>query len=286
LGTKHLFNSVESKLDVDVLKGSYLGSSEGYNEDDPREIVTPQGQKVTVTSCAQKVEMMQANLNCVQSVLRGEEPPQMYTKSVPKIENIPSFDVPKAQWSAKEHKVRMFQIMCGKFVLFERLISKIRHMIERGGPITIGHKWPYGGMDRLRKLLKILPGQIFLKILVEGDVKKFDYGVWAKFVDLFYSSMLIYEKPNGPHYWAKKKLLKVVIGEVLCRVTHMFGPVWGQVVGGVPSGCYNTSHMDSWVMLLWIALFCIYQVVEAPLDKQEKLEQIVMEFFCIDNLWR
>jgi hypothetical protein len=134
----------------------------------------------------------------------------------------------------------------------------------------------------LARLLKLdLVLDIWKKIIVEGDAKKFDYSVWVKFVDLFYSSMLIYEKPNSAPYWAKERLLKVVIGEVLCRVTHLFGPVWGQVVGGVPSGCYNTSHMDSWIMLLWIALFGIFQVINAPEEHQERLENLLLNMFGV-----
>jgi len=54
MGTKNMFQSMESKIDLSVLQGSYLGSSEGHNVDRPSVVKTESGTTVRITSCGQK----------------------------------------------------------------------------------------------------------------------------------------------------------------------------------------------------------------------------------------
>jgi len=55
------------------------------------------------------------------------------------------------------------------------------------------------------------------------------------------------------------------------------------VRGQVPSGCLNTSHMDSWITALNFFLFCLFQVWTAPAQHKEPLEMILynkVRFVC------
>jgi len=61
----------------------------------------------------------------------------------------------------------------------------------------------------------------------------------------------------------------------------MFGPVWGFKIGGMPSGIYNTSHGDSWIMCLWFFLFGIFQIANAPVEHKEKLEKALLFLIAI-----
>jgi len=69
------------------------------------------------------------------------------------------------------------------------------------------------------------------------------------------------------------------------------GSVWGAVKGGVPSGAFNTSHMDSWIMAMYVVLFCVWQVHTAPKEDQEELEMDLLAIVALivygdDHLYR
>jgi len=117
--------------------------------------------------------------------------------------------------------------------------------------------------------------------LVEGDVKNFDMTVKAVFVNLYFSSMLIHEDPTHPDYPMKELIIKALIRAILARITHFLGEIWGIQRGGVPSGCYNTSHMDSWVMALYFFLFVVYQIMNAPPEHQVELEEVAIKILRI-----
>jgi len=141
--------------------------------------------------------------------------------------------------------------------------------------IRIGHRWGKGGADTLADCLNVLDG--WLADLVEGDVKNFDMSVKAVFVNLYYSSMFVHEDPTHPDHPVKELILKTILKAILSRVTHLFGEVWGVQRGGVPSGCYNTSHMDSWVMSLYFYLFATYQIMNAPPADRPILEKQLIQ---------
>jgi len=101
------------------------------------------------------------------------------------------------------------------------------------------------------------------------------------FVNLYYSSSLAYEIPGSEDYEIKKKIIKQIIKAIVARITQLFGELWCIQRGGVPSGCYNTSHMDSWVMALYFCLFCVWQIFNAPKNHQAQLEE---EFIKIVKL--
>jgi len=61
----------------------------------------------------------------------------------------------------------------------------------------------------------------------------------------------------------------------------MFGQVWGFKIGGMPSGIYNTSHGDSWIMCLWFFLFGVFQIANAPPCDKEKLEHALLWLIAI-----
>jgi len=125
---------------------------------------------------------------------------------------------------------------------------------------------------------------------VESDVTKLDQSVIAKFVELYFSTMLVYEKKGTPEYEMKEKIVKYLITHFVQRLTHLFGEIWANVIGGVPSGAFNTSHMDSWILLLWFCLFCAYQICNAPDSVKPELELLLREIIRIavygdDNVW-
>jgi len=63
---------------------------------------------------------------------------------------------------------------------------------------------------------------------------------------------------------------------LVTRCTRLFSDIWVQQIGGVPSGCFNTSHMDSWIMGLYFYLFCVYQLMNASEQDQEGIEMAIL----------
>jgi len=182
----------------------------------------------------------------------------------------------KEEFEVWQQKLRLFVIPTSTHILAEKLASKIRMLRERGKVIKIGSKWIYGGMDRLAQDLGITWLTRLKKILKEGDVKNFDHTVNKLFVQLYFDLMLIHEDPKSPDYEAKKRLIAFIAKKTVQRITRLYMNIWVLQVGGVPSGCFNTSHMDSWIMGLYFFLFATYQLAKAPESEKEELEEAIL----------
>lgn len=274
LGVK-AFGTVSSKISIeDDLLGMYLGSSAGPNKGLVREIRVGDA-KVHITPHGKKYEMHGFDLDVFLRLVREGKDIPVYWAITPKSEIFFSFDKQwyDDKWQKFQDKCRVFVIPSSNFVILERLVSKIRMLKERGPCIRIGHRWSRGGMDSIAECLGIGLAECFESLLCDGDVDKFDMRVKAFFVNLYYSSMLIHEDPRSEDYELKKKIIKKIIKAIIARITQLFGDVWGIQRGGVPSGCYNTSHMDSWVMALYFCLFCVYQILMSPPEHKVQLEE-------------
>lgn len=64
-------------------------------------------------------------------------------------------------------------------------------------------------------------------------------------------------------------------------MTRLYGDLWGVHKGGVPSGCFNTSHMDSWIMGIYFFLFCSWQLTQCPAGDREALEKAILDSFIV-----
>lgn len=278
-----VFETIRSRISVeDDLHGMYLGSAAGANKGQVREIRTGT-MKVSVSPYGKKYEMHGFDLDVFLRLIREGKDIPVYWVITPKGEIFYTFDKQwcDIKWQKFKDKCRVFVIPSSNFVVLERLVSKIRMLKERGPCIRIGHKWSRGGMDSIAECLGIDLTNCLDSLLCDGDVDKFDMRVKAYFVNLYYSSMLVHEDPRSEDYELKKKIIKQLIKAIVARITQLFGDAWCIQRGGVPSGCYNTSHMDSWVMVLYFCLFCVHQILQAPLEHKVQLEE---EFIKIVKL--
>jgi len=229
---------------------------------------------------AKKIDTFQQDLNDLLKYLRTGEEPAIYWSVPPKNENFFSFTKQwnDEEWELFQQKLRVFNIPTGIYIHLERMCSLLRHLKERGLVIRVGHRWSKGGGDSIAQCLGIDLSNCWDKIIVEGDVKLYDQTVREFFVNLYFSTMSVHIDKSDPDYLIIEEILKFLIKNIITRVTQLFGEVWGIVHGGVPSGAFNTSHMDSWIMALYFMLFCVWQLRNAPLDEQEDLES---HFFLI-----
>jgi len=255
LGTKEKFGNQQVKMDFCELVDIFLGSSAGIN-DGPVYCRELPNVKLNVSACGKKFEIFPSDVMAVIEFLSGKPELAIYFNITPKNENFFSFDKQwdDNAWFTWVEKLRTFNIPSSIFILLERLISKMRMLLERGNVIQIGHVWAHGGADSIAKKLGVFDDPDS-PILVEGDVKNFDQGVLYKFMELYFSFGLVYDDVNAPYYEVRKQITTFLISSIIHRVTHLFGSVWGIQTGGVPSGCLNTSHMDSWVMALWFFFY-------------------------------
>jgi len=252
---------------------AYLGSSNGIQQGQ-YSTLRHADVEIKISPTGKKIDTIEQDLDAILNFLRtGKEPPIYWTVS-PKSEN--AFEWVKQlsdeQWEAARQKLRLFIIPSGVFVLLERLVSEFRHLRERGRVIRIGHRWPHGGADTLAQCLGITELNEMLKCIVEGDATKFDQSVIEPFIEAYFSTMLIHMDKNSPDYNLFEVVVKFLLKNILVRITRLFGNLWATVRGQVPSGCFNTSHMDSWIMGLYIILFCLHQIAVAPDAEKEALE--------------
>jgi len=279
LGTSDKFCKYESKIDMTVLYGAYLGSSNGLQNFPETFFKMESGDKVKVSASGKKAEMFVQDLRTVLDFLKYDIPFETYWDIKEKNEMF--FSKTKQysddDYNAWKNKLRLFVIPSGPFIILEKLLCTIRHRIERGGCIFVGSTWSYGGAVRFADAVGITPENARDPLMVEGDFRKFDLSVLAVFIDLYVSSTLVYEKPGTFVYEMKKRALKLLLNKLIARVTHLFAQMWGIIIGEVPSGCFDTSHMDSWVMSLYFCLFAVYQASRAPAVIGEKIEQYLFK---------
>jgi hypothetical protein len=264
------------------LTNMYLGASAGRSGNVSYSLKPDANMptEVKVSSSGKKIEHFEQYLTEVIEYLRTGKEPNIEWTLPPKNENGFTFTKQNDDqaWAAVERKLRVFNIPSGIYIILERLVSQFRHLKERGWAIRIGHKWSHGGADTIARCLGVDLLNAFIASLVEGDIEKFDQGAIEDIINLFFSTMHIHQMDSEDKQ-IFEKITKFLLRVMLNRVTRLFADIWGVVRGGVPSGAYNTSHLDSWIMLFYFCIFCVFTIMSEPdLEKREKLE---LEFIAI-----
>jgi len=279
--TQETLGQERSVVDFDSIASAYLGSSAGLNPPTKvKEGELDTGERVRISSTGKKLENLELDMQRIIDLLEDDTNSfDTYFEIVGKVENFFSWTVQKdpVKHAAWKNKMRLFYIPTSTFVLMEKIVSKVRMKKERGKVIRIGMKWAHGGADELAKSLKIDLENCMKLILVEGDLKKMDQTVKAIFTKLYMQFMLVHEDPTSTDYPIKVKILEYLIPRLVEKLVRLYGDVWVKQVGTVPSGCFNTSHMDSWVMGLYFFLFCTVQLHSCPDADRVELEQLIEE---------
>jgi len=141
-------------------------------------------------------------------------------------------------------KAREFFIPHLLSVLLSMIVQRRRQKIERGKMIKIGLKWWYGGAERYANQLKYRSKNVAWG---EADVIGFDTNVKIFLLLLYVVQAAIYYKKTKD-FDIFKVFLKMTATHLGFKLVHMFLDVWRSMVGSMPSGAYETSHGDSWIM--------------------------------------
>jgi len=292
LGVDHLRQKKEFPITFNGLIDSYLGSSAGLHNSVTKKVKFEEVE-VVISPNGKKYENFENDLTQIINFLADQNvDPDCYWQIKEKVEVFFSNkhqknDESYANWI---NKVRVFVIPHSLFTMMERMVSKGRMLMERRGHIRIGGKWSRGGADILAKMLGINSLNDLKRILVEGDVKNFDQSTIAFLVELYFKETLYYDIPFTKNRKLRKAIVKWIIKNIIVRITHMLGKLWAMQKGGVPSGCFNTSHMDSWVMALYFFLFAYYQIERCPDDICDELEDALIRLIFLvvygdDHAW-
>jgi len=279
----HEFETEPSIITMKDLDGLYLGSSGGLEPPEVRNIRLNSGESIRVSSNGLKITKLESDLENVIQLIEKDIEFMVSYSNTPKDENFHyggEKQADDAAWEKAQSKVRIFTVPNSPFLIANRLVVKIRHLKERGH-ICIGHKWPKGGMDRLAKLLGIDLSNCWKFIIVEGDIEKLDQSIWAIFVMIYYSFGLIHERSDSFSYLVKKKILLFILKNVCTRLTRVFAELWEILFGKVPSGVLDTSHMDSYIKLLWFFMFCVWVIDQADRKLRRDLSNYVVRLIAM-----
>jgi len=243
------------------------------------------GNELEVTAHGKKQDLLLADLRTLKSMICEGVRPTIYFNATIKDEHAIAYDkqYDKATYDKWTMKMRLFVIPSSLFIYVERLVCRLRHLRERGHVILVGHPHSRGGVDKIAKLLGVTLSNCWKKILEEGDGKKFDKTVTDFMLNWYFSTTLIHEDPSHPDYPIKMSLLQWIIEQVTVKLMRIFADLWCYVDGEMPSGIWDTSHGDSWIMAMYFFLFCIWTLHNAPLDDRAELEDYIynlLAFIC------
>lgn len=273
----------EWKCSTSTLRSMYLGASSGLHDARNEEIETELGEKVKVSSKGKKIDFHEQILLQIHDFIVNGVEPNVDWSMPTKNENFFNFSKQYSdeEWAAFLDKLRLFNIPSGVFIYLERMVSLERHLIERGRVIRIGHKWPRGGSETLANCLGIDETNCWQKIIVEGDFKKFDQSVPNALIQLYWSMLSVHFDSSSPDFPILEKITQFLVKNMCYRICYLMGSLWVVVRGGVPSGAFNTSHLDSWVVAFLFAAFLTYILFMTPIDQQENLELYIKRFLKI-----
>jgi hypothetical protein len=148
-------------------------------------------------------------------------------------------------------KVRIYFIPTTAYYILSQLVQGFRQKVERGNVIRIGMTWNYGGANDFAEYFNYKDPDM---LYYQADFSGLDTTIKFQYLMLYSYSALYYYNKGGD-----RKLYEYLLGEAAshlsAKVTNVFGSIWKIMFGVMPSGAYETSHGDSWIVSL---IYCQY----------------------------
>mmetsp|Transcript_66033 Transcript_66033/g.59297 ORF Transcript_66033/g.59297 Transcript_66033/m.59297 type:complete len:763 (+) Transcript_66033:145-2433(+) len=157
-------------------------------------------------------------------------------------------------------KVRIYLIPTTTFYKISKMVHGYRQIIERGDLIQIGINWWNGGAYRFANRFRYNSKR---HIRCEGDFRGLDTSLKMHYLMLYVVSSDYYYNKEGD-YDIYKAFLKIVASNLSVRVTHLHSGLWRIMAGMMPSGAYETSHGDSWIVALIFFQYFVYTMIRYP----------------------
>jgi hypothetical protein len=285
----HSFGSLESvgkmspEISTSRCDGMFLGAAAGYFFCPATLLVYDQDGEdveIVVNPSQKKIHSHHAVMRAFADFIAGHDPIDCpFTKNT-KNENYFSIgekqkdDATYKKWKGK---VRTYEIPNEFFIILERISNMTRMLLERGNNISVGMKQSKGGFDKMAERLSLVFGKEWKRRIGDGDFDALDQNIHSAFMNLFYSMALVYFDSKHPDYVYQKRIITYLAKVVSARLVRIFQRLWAILIGSMPSGCWMTSHGDSWIVSLWFFLFCVMQIKLMPLDIAEEAERQLVE---------
>jgi len=148
-----------------------------------------------------------------------------------------------------------------------------RRKFETGRVIMIGMKMFHGGAYELALKLNYNNPDIFWW---DGDIKKFDKAVMDIWImNYCANNRRYYDKDNMPDFVRKifEKLMEDWGYHLTNKVVLFLDNIWRLIIGKVPSGALETSHLDSYALLCYFIFYLCYIMMNHP-----ELDEVITEF--------
>lgn len=158
-------------------------------------------------------------------------------------------------------KLRLFMIPSITLAKLQRMIHKFRQSIERGNHIAIGVSHWFGGAQMIADRLHYNSGNHIFNTL---DFSSLDTTLKACFLRFYSYFTMYYYNPKCPDYDLFLQFLDIVAENLTCKVAHLSCDVWKIIYGGMPSGAFETSHGDSWIVMYIRLGFILTQARKYP----------------------
>lgn len=194
-------------------------------------------------------------INIKESLMRGEKPHNPERGASASIKNEIFIPQTQAELEKMQDKLRVFHHISHTNCAIGKLVHGDRQMLERCHHISIGMNFWDGGAYRLAKFFKYDSGKY---TYFTGDFSGLDRTLKAGFLKLYAAFSAYYQDERGEQYELYLRFLELAIENLTFRCTHLYGDIWRMLYGGMPSGAYETSHGDSWIVCLIYYMYFVY----------------------------
>jgi hypothetical protein len=178
-------------------------------------------------------------------------------------------DGKRASHEKWDRKIRTFCIDTPMRQLLTKMYDTFRHKVEMHSSIGIGFNWLNGGANKLANDMKFLdPDYRFATF----DVSGLDFSIYGVFLEVYsYMSLWCFNYDGDREFY--DFCVAHGASSLALKLCHMYGNVWKRIRGQMPSGAFETSHGDSWIMLLFFMIYCEI-VIEANPHLTELIDEV------------
>jgi len=181
--------------------------------------------------------------------------------------------IPTSEAEATKFKLKVRDFFLPSFVVYmlSYFAQKDRQFFERGDVIKIGHRWWDGGAQRIAEYVGANDPDI---VFDDADFDGLDTTLMRPLLDMYSASALYYYNAESPDIDVLKAFVRLSGESLSVKYAHLYGDVWKTIIGGMPSGAFQTSHGDSWCVALMWYTFLSYVMQQHPFIAAELREDV------------
>lgn len=185
-----------------------------------------------------------------------------------------------------KNKCREFQIANTMQQMLSKLLMTPRQLLERGDYIRIGQKWNHGGAQDFAEFM--LAGHPDI-VWHTGDFEKLDKTVKDYLLSLYVASGQQYFRVARDDSQLLEDLFVLLTEKIAVKIVNHVGGAWTLMKSAMYSGGYETSHGDSWIVLIVWFTYVVYTMDKYPKHadyiKRNLFKTIKIAVYGDDHVW-